>query len=370
MHARTRVLLACLLFTSLATFGCSESNSGGSGGAGGSGGTGGAGGSGGGPDCADFSGTFVVGEVLSCSAGIGVMLKGACVAQNSCALTVSTNMGVLTGTVEGPTATLSGVLHHVTTTKFPYECTAKLEKNGSLMLDCSYMTDESAGSCSIALPEQALPAGATSACCDLMGQTCGAGKECTMVDPAGQKTSYFSVCEAAGGAVAEGATCTRTAFGEDNCAPGLLCTDDAKPASSFACRSFCTKSTDCSANELCLAYPYASPLGGLCIPTCAPFGNGCEAGATCRDRTVLDKDGIVDFSSTTGGFACGHAGAVAVGDVCAKDADCGVNARCGVAWSTGDRRCLAYCDAAHPCTGDATCSTYGIPGHPEFGVCQ
>ncbi|MDI3292099.1 hypothetical protein QHF83_52800, partial [Polyangium sp. 15x6] len=341
---------------------------GGSGGAGGTGGSGGSGGAGGGgPACADFNGTYVVTEQTSCP--MAALLKSACVAQNDCTLTVGTNMGVMTGTVDGDIATFSGELSHLST-KFPYECTAKRE-NGSLALNCTVTMADSTCTTAMALPAQALPAGATSACCDLVGQNCGAGSECTLVDPAGQKKTYFSVCEAVGGAVAEGAACTRTAFGEDNCAPGLLCTDDAKAPNNFACREYCAKKSDCDANELCLAYWTGSPLAGVCIPTCTPFSNGCEAGSTCRDRNSLTNDGIVDISGA-GGFACGHAGPVAVGEICQWDADCGVNARCGVQFSGGDgnKRCLAYCDDAHPCSGGKSCSPYFIDGYTDFGECQ
>lgn len=354
--------------------GGSTTGSGGTGGSGGDGGTGGSGGiggnggnggnGGGGPACTDFTGTFVVTEAIPCSA-IGQLLKGSCVTQNGCALTVATNVGVLTGTVDGDTATLSGDLFAISTA-IPYECTAKLE-NGSLALACSYMVGGSSGDCTMALPKQALPAGATSACCDVLGQSCGAGSKCTLGDPAEQLTTNFSLCEAAGGAVAKGAACTRNASGEDDCAPGLLCTDEAKAANSGACREFCAKASDCGASELCLAYIYTSPLTGLCVPTCTPFGNDCEAGSTCRGRTVLDNEGLVDYSGN--GFACGHTGALAVGELCTQQWDCGANARCGID-QFGDKRCVSYCDDAHPCNGGQFCSTYGIPSYPTFGECQ
>jgi hypothetical protein len=165
------------------------------------------------------------------------------------------------------------------------------------------------------------------------------------------------------GSVAEDQPCAPPAtFGQDTCAPGLVCTTLDTPASQPACRKFCAASTDCEPAQSCVFLLTVTNVSnyGICATSCEVFSDTCDAGETCA----------VDFSVDQVSWAphCRAEGPGAPGALCGGADDCGANALCQSP-DGGNAVCQALCDASHPCAGNEACSVLQPALGADAGYC-
>ena len=300
------------------------------------------------PTCAEFGGAYR-GEG-TCNPGTLTFPRALCVRQTGCDIVVKTNSDQ---TYSG--VATDDILKLTTNTPSAETCTGG-HTSGLVALHCSGpAVDQSCDGQATAVP---LP-GATSPCCDLHGDSCGAGKRCYPVDT--ESGGVFTACVPDDGAIAEDGACKRTgasaaAVGRDGCKKGLYCTDfGAASPDARTCRKLCLLDADCPAGKGCFGVA-ATPWAGVCVPTCALFDEGsCGDGMTCRVVPSHDSYGLIWNTR------CGATGGKAAGEACSQPEECGPSLGCV------EGLCRPYCDATHACPGGLSCAEYPSRKADGFG---
>ncbi|MBK8259346.1 MAG: hypothetical protein IPK82_42665 [Polyangiaceae bacterium] len=203
--------------------------------------------------------------------------------------------------------------------------------------------------------------------CDAVNNNCveAEASKCTLsVDSAGAVEAH---CEAPLGDAQLGEDCERPEdeFGQDTCAPGLLCAKYAKPKTdpvTRACMTLCDSANACSADEACIAFFDFSY--GVCGQQCEPFTGPCGADPTqvCRLGVNVDHENIL---------FCGQIGSKKLGDACTSNEDCGQDQACFGSAAAG-YFCRSMCDDAHLCdTPSDACVLFQSPSEKvfKFGAC-
>lgn len=300
------------------------------------------------PTCEDFAGAYR-GEG-SCNPGTLTFPWAICVRQTGCDLVVKTNADQTYSGVAGET-------FKVTTNDPAVERCTGVHSSGIVAMHCS--GPKQGESCDGKATPEPLP-GATSPCCDLHGDACGAGARCAPIDTV--SGGVFTACVPDDGALGPGDACSRTAptaaaVGRDACEKGLYCTDFGTPTpDGRACRELCLLDADCPAGEACFGVG-ATPWAGVCVPTCALFDEGsCADGMTCRVVASHDSYGLVWNTR------CGATGAKGAGEACSQPEECGPSLGCvaGV--------CEPWCDATHACPDGLSCAEYPSRKADGFGA--
>jgi hypothetical protein len=99
---------------------------------------------------------------------------------------------------------------------------------------------------------------------------------------------------------------------------------------------------------------YETPCG--LIPNC-----GCSSGEKCS----VDR--------TTGTRHCTSAGSLEAGDRCTSDTQCETGTWCGPMWTEvgeDESLCMAFCENASDCPGDAAICLGEVPGETALGICS
>ncbi|HZS42291.1 MAG TPA: hypothetical protein VFF06_35920 [Polyangia bacterium] len=178
--------------------------------------------------------------------------------------------------------------------------------------------------------------------CDVIKQDCPVAPDtrCTIIQDPMMMGNDVHNCVAPKGSLTVGMPCTRTVFGDDDCAAGLVCTLRGVATGALICRKWCRADTDCAAGEQCSGQvSQAYPLDGMCIPTCAPFSSTCGVGLTCGEESI----GVGStMAKVRRAFLCRSAGTGVPGDPCMTGDECGPDQIC-----TGS--CVALCDDTHAC---------------------
>lgn len=136
----------------------------------------------------------------------------------------------------------------------------------------------------------------------------------------------------------------------------------------------CNNNSDCDADEQC--------VGGTCqfVP-CNTSSNPCETPLVCNTGTgqcepppcTADSDCTPGYVCNTSNGDCEPDGSCAICRSCTDNNDCGAGYFCA---STGSESfCIANCDNAYRCAGDAQCfgvtyadgNTYPTCLNPDFG---
>jgi len=209
----------------------------------------------------------------------------------------------------------------------------------------------------------------SSVACSAGAQDCPAGKKCTLQNLA--PTGRINRCVDEIGTKKIDEACTRTGFGDDDCARGGLCTTLPGAAIDPAkCRKLCTDDSDCPTGRCYNLGNGPSSLGGVCLPTCTLFGTDCGLSTVCWLFYNPRATARSPFCSQPSGKL------VADGSPCAVTNDCGnSNAIClGVpppseliAGTPGT--CTPLCDPTHACGGSLTCSPL-TPAPSGVGTCK
>jgi PKD repeat protein len=150
--------------------------------------------------------------------------------------------------------------------------------------------------------------------------------------------------------LAAGLCATSCAGGGDACAGGEVCAalgDGPEPWRASLCLAACASDDDCAPGRACRELPGASGgAGAAWVRGCFVAGLVADDGAAC-----VDASGAPDHARCAGG-ACAALGARGVcATPCATAGDCPSHATCAT-FAGGEKRCLARCDAAHPCDDD------------------
>lgn len=179
--------------------------------------------------------------------------------------------------------------------------------------------------------------------CDVVAQDCACGR-CIAYMAVGQ-TDTQPACAPVRGTAGKDEPCTREndVVGDDTCKQGFFCSGVGRPKGTTSprlCRTYCNKTSDCGTDEFCAELP----PGGFCVPQCHPYADECMAGEGC---TPIDD---TDASATP---ACLPVGTRLEGEVCNETNPCAKDLVC--VGSMPNYKCVAYCDAAHPCTAPKVC---------------
>jgi hypothetical protein len=151
--------------------------------------------------------------------------------------------------------------------------------------------------------------------------------------------------------------------GTDDCGEGLMCWPN--DGSEASCHSFCTMADNptCEMGTSCVVYyEFYAPL---CVPSCDPLLQDCEAGSACHwGGDVFEC--MPETANLQLGEACGGVDECGAGLTCI---DAAVLPDCA-----GASCCAAYCDVMAPdCQQMGTeCVQYFDPSPPAYenvGVC-
>jgi hypothetical protein len=211
--------------------------------------------------------------------------------------------------------------------------------------------------------------------CDVWGQDCPDGEKCV---PYASSGSFWDnhKCVAIMGDQASGEPCWSggAAEGTDNCDATSFCWDviDVEGEPVGTCTAFCTGTPDdpmCPPASQCL-------IGGdstitLCIPTCDPLAQDCDAGLACY-WAHNDFNCIVTTQDIPAGQPCGFINDCALGLMCLNGEwlpDC-----------AGAACCSAFCDITlgdGPCDAlpGTSCEPFfedgtAPPGDEAVGICR
>lgn len=228
--------------------------------------------------------------------------------------------------------------------------------------------------CTPAIPK--VPASRTPLACDPVAQDCKdpCNSKCTFWSIDASSTvvgQQFAECGPELGQVPVDVECTRPngTLGEDDCAKGSFCAAIGKPVGSTGarvCRPLCKATSDCKANEFCLAL--ASPTeavaqGGVCVAQCDPFTPNCRPDETCNP--VRDVTNLTRLACSARAPKDPLNGPCTIGVV----ETCPVGSLC-VSTNNADASCRAFCDDAHPCDADAGAGTCAPQqANLDFRVC-
>ena len=212
----------------------------------------------------------------------------------------------------------------------------------------NYVYSEDLSTPDLAMVEPDLAAPKNPAMCDPVAQNCvePTANKCVFTPATMQGDSDTETCVATKGTNMEGQPCTRAAFGDDDCAAGLVCTLRGLPDGQFVCRKFCHDTSDCPSQQTCTNISNQTTNIGLCTPTCAAFGSDCTGNTTCTAfvRVVSASDmgrAVV--------FTCRPIGTVPAGGSCMAETDCVANTSCLGQGASG--MCTPLCDDNHACPG-------------------
>ncbi len=201
--------------------------------------------------------------------------------------------------------------------------------------------------------------------CDPVAQNCVEPEApvCGVIFPPNNMPLNF-VCRESLGDVGEGEACTRPndVVGEDDCAPGHLCTGYGLPIGDpqqRVCREFCQTPTACGDDAHCI---WLHPLAnlGMCMETCDPRGSDCVEGAKCS----------IFFSGADAKnfWICTNDSGANVGDSCSGSEQCGAGQWCPFSTNAAERTCTAFCADDIPCPNGETCVPN--PQMPGYGACE
>jgi hypothetical protein len=189
--------------------------------------------------------------------------------------------------------------------------------------------------------------------CDVVAQDCPGTEACTFVQAAGLVTMDGHACIAPRGNNMEDQPCTRVAFGDDDCAKGLVCTLRGSGPTDLLCRKWCHADSDCKLGERCTGQVSQTfPMDGICLPPCTPFSTDCAAPKSCAELLQLTSS---TASRLVFSFVCRTTGTAALGAACMSDFDCVADAACIAIDPTNPAAggaCRPLCDSTHLCPGD------------------
>jgi hypothetical protein len=208
--------------------------------------------------------------------------------------------------------------------------------------------------CVLALGDFQLEPAPEGSCSPLAFGACGAGKKCSVIDPATGATG----CMGAGPRPAW-ASC----LGDQNCVEGTYCTVDG------VCNPICSSAGDCTNGGWCVdAYaPDWVQVPGLtvCLADCQPLtGAPCDAAfgpVTCALWAQEDEFTCYGSAGSSEGAACDP-----------QVTECGAGLVCV---DIEPRVCRRWCTPvgqAANCVGGQTCWGYGPPvvhDGTEYGYC-
>ncbi len=313
--------------------------------------------------CADVSGAWVWSS--SCSIPEASLTPHSCITQSGCTATILDSFGVFsTSGTAVATVTVTGST--IASSSDGLTCTVVYDGDSATAHCESAMpayTCDGVGS-RVSFPE------ATTYCCDVVGDSCGAGERCGPV--AGDSPEdRFTACVPAG-TLSEGEACTRDGgrIGADDCAPGLTCANIGQlDLSRRTCVRLCGTTSDCESDEICWVFSSA-PHGGVCRPTCTYLGTDCPAGFTCQadlSWAAMSTTTDVPLVATD----CLLTGARALGDSCADPTECGLDMACvfDLARPELPAQCRTNCDPGHPCPSGQHCQLRGYVNPEEYGSC-
>jgi hypothetical protein len=199
--------------------------------------------------------------------------------------------------------------------------------------------------------------------CDPLQQACGTGQKCTFISTGSRSGAVATRCIAATGQGNAGDACTREppdAFGQDDCGPGLLCTNLGEPPT-LRCRRYCAGAGNCTSGTACVNFLSSNLLSqplGLCAPTCTLFGNDCPTGHDCSGIAFE----VPSTPPINRAPVCRPTGTAQAGDAC-QNALCAPGHICNPTGGSNPT-CAVLCDAQHPCA-TGTCTP--LPGLPNDG---
>jgi hypothetical protein len=199
--------------------------------------------------------------------------------------------------------------------------------------------------------------------CDVVKQDCPSGK-CTTV--AVTPSAATNQCVPVTGTGGNGAPCTRTKLGADDCAKGFLCTS--RPPGTTAaplCLPLCNLDSDCDAPSGRACFSVGIPAAGACSPTCSPFEASCGPDTFCAlgaDPAAARLLPICSFVSPPSSERNRAEGAA-----CDAVDQCQVAMGCESVPAGAARKCIRYCDTSHRCTS-GTCTPIPSAGR-GIGAC-
>ncbi|MCR9165338.1 MAG: hypothetical protein ACE37F_24030 [Nannocystaceae bacterium] len=237
-----------------------------------------------------------------------------------------------------------------TTTDTPTGESSSSEGGDTSSTAGSSSSSESGGSESTGSPDPAL--------CDPIAQDC--------VDPEAAKCGLrwndgdpIAACEPILGEGALGEACALPGgiLGEDDCAPGLFCSNFGV-AEGRVCRSICSEGT-CDAGEACV--DFFNWDYGVCSPTCAIAGDDCPEGTGCQPIASRDEPGSATICTPTG--------PAQLGEECNGLSRCEEGLMC-VAQLAGPVTCEQFCEIE----GELTCpdgvQCLPLLDTPGWGFCN
>ncbi len=208
--------------------------------------------------------------------------------------------------------------------------------------------------------------------CDPMAQDCpNNGEKCAPILSSGAQNLYTCVQDSGGLTLFDPCT-PDPATGVDQCAPGLVCLDDANGVG--LCLELCLSETDCE-QALCLDDPFERVP--YCALECDPFNPLCAPGVDCRrerDRFTCKfaEDGddgfVLDPCDSGTDEGCGS------GVVCIPGAlipGCEAAGCCTPVCNSDDDQSLAECQSALD-SAAASCVPLFVspaPGFEGYGAC-
>lgn len=294
--------------------------------------------------CASASGTYVV--TTTCP-GLSTGSFTACIAQDACDATVYLGIDDTEArfTLDGDSGTFTAMA-----LAGEVSCTTVTAEGTQLRFSCR---DGGGIGCNVELSRRGFDADGL--CC-VASSSCATGA-CTLVAIGGGGPATTACVDRVETPVAEGAACTRTGPGMDDCAADLYCTPLGEVDGALACRALCRDETDCASGEVC-ASAGTAPRMGTCIEGCDPFdAAACGTGRSCQPLPVLGTSAL--------GTGCASAGTGALGDLC-EATGCAAGLVCART-PTLELRCGRYCDDTHPCEAPATCASLG---DGALGACR
>lgn len=244
-----------------------------------------------------------------------------------------------------------------------YHCRDGLDTLDTLDRDFAWgAIANTTGAAAIMLASETAPAGPPVYLpeCTLSEGGCGDGETCSLVSI--NVVGSVETCVEADGTKELEEACTRSEFGVDDCAAGLICTryertfvdGDAEPW----CMALCEKSADCADGQRCQVSGSTSSTG-ICVTDCDPASQGgCPDNSHCR---VESSVGAIEL----GGLCANELPPGQPGVACQEDLECGGGYGCSSETGT----CTRLCTDATPCA-EGTCTPYPrettIPG---LGFC-
>jgi hypothetical protein len=151
----------------------------------------------------------------------------------------------------------------------------------------------------------------------------------------------------------------------DQCAPGLVCLEDACGGGSAGrCYQFCRVDNDCT-NAPCNKDVGGSKVCDVpydeCVPLAVPNNTGCQGTAIGCYLSTSDPSKTI----------CDCPGGLAEDDVCTRSRDCFPGLVCVDKMNLGSKQCARVCRLGVPSDCPGTCRTYmsGGVSNVTYGYC-